>query len=1609
MTIDIRQQSLALIARFAILTLGLLAVSGAQAAQFVLDVVDGAGNPVSGFRYVLQEDTTFAVDPNNPATNADDILSLSFHASNQPVAKAQSDGSGLSGNTDGSSINITSVPPGRYYVSVLPYSGHSIGGMAVNVLPNSEDPSQTLDNVTVTVQANPIPTAQIALFLFQDNFPLNGAPDLPEEDPAASGVDWSQFNIILEEPAGRYGQNGGQVIANAFGDPLGTTYVPNCDPYTADCIATLGDGTLQPDPVTGTLLIKNLAPGKYGIIVNPPTGQGWQQTSTIEGTKVIDAWVKANEPPFFVEFGFPGPHVFMGFTQDFNTLTGAGATITGAVTDIHMSRPPVFDFNSGRAFPSCWTALNLMPSGETLSAAPCGPDSDFNFASVPAGSYTITIFDSNLVAVIATLPITVDPGETTCNGGGSCDLGPDVGVFNWFHRLNTAIFSDDNHNGFWDANEGPAGSERGPVQVRWRDGTIYQAFGTDTEGLAPFDTVFPFFHWLVAEVGFTRDKITGATFVVDAGGPVDKTTDLFPGFGELTPQEQCGSHDLVTGACIDPILNPNTGDNLSRTELGPVLTQAFQGFLGQTNVLQFGMAPYVSFTDPVFNFPDPPILPQFVGENGGISGMVLYATVRAEDDPELAAAEPWEPGVPRVQVALYADGDIDCFPQGDFPNSDCDIDWNGNGNLDPDDLAIDDVNGNGTIDLADVDNYPLGWGDPDCVNDPASPGNECNVGDEDIDRNADGVFDYGDALNVTWTDSWDDSQPTGCQGVNNTPASTIEPPITDDRCFDGMRNFNQVRPGVFDGGWAFADYSADALTAAGRGALVTKLDAFYANRIALVGDTDAGIPKIPEAWMIPGQYIVEAATPPGYKLMAEHHKNVDFGDEYVPAPQAFPAICVGDDHTVPPYLAMATKDGGGFDLIPGIDPADAAAPFADETRPLCDRKQLQLSSAQNAAVDFYVMTDVPIAGNVSGVALNDLANEFNPNSPAFGEKYAPPFTPVGFYDWNGAQVNRVYADQYGKFNALLPSTYTANLPQPSGMSPNMIVSCMNDAGPIPNPAFPADPDAPEFIVDPFFNPQFSQFCYTFQYMPGAITYLDTPVESIAAFANPIGFPVDCERPTRTPMIQRVQRRNNSGGGGPFVAAGGTVANPQQIRVLSMGGNVQVPNPEWDGVDQATRFITRNYNFGGSPGTLQLEDADGNRTDLNIINWSGTRIDAEVDPGQAPGEYQVIVTREGGVPDPVESPLGVTLTVGVNVAGTDYGVRPNSDGAPYSMDELYSVIAVGGNNGFATIQEGIDFAAAGDLILVAPGVYDELPIMYKPVKLQGWGAGAVTINARQVPTEKILAWRAKADQLVLDGEIDPLPGQDLPLPGFPALGAPQFATEEGAGIFVAGKRTGLNRFGRPENRGARIDGFTIVGASQGGAIVANGYNQFLNISNNRLTTNAGFFGGGIRIGHPTLTNEVDGLNHTDAVNDRIRIHHNHIAQNGNTFGGSGAGISLHTGADAYQVKQNWICGNYSQGDGAGIGHLGRSHRGVIEDNIINFNESFAQANPVDGGGIFVGGKPALQATNGLLLSPGSGTVTIDANIIRGNQAGAGDGGGIRIYQANGVDIANSLDA
>jgi len=114
-------------------------------------------------------------------------------------------------------------------------------------------------------------------------------------------------------------------------------------------------------------------------------------------------------------------------------------------------------------------------------------------------------------------------------------------------------------------------------------------------------------------------------------------------------------------------------------------------------------------------------------------------------------------------------------------------------------------------------------------------------------------------LQVTYTDSWDDSTPTGCQGANNAPGAAVVPAISDDRCFDGLRNFNQIRPAVFDGGFAFADYDLDHINDV-RATARAQIDNYYTN----VGNLNLAYGDQLQLGLLPGDYIVAAATPPGY-------------------------------------------------------------------------------------------------------------------------------------------------------------------------------------------------------------------------------------------------------------------------------------------------------------------------------------------------------------------------------------------------------------------------------------------------------------------------------------------------------------------------------------------------------------------------------------------------------------------------------------------------------------------------------------------------------------------------------------------------------------------------
>jgi hypothetical protein len=299
------------------------------------------------------------------------------------------------------------------------------------------------------------------------------------------------------------------------------------------------------------------------------------------------------------------------------------------------------------------------------------------------------------------------------------------------------------------------------------------------------------------------------------------------------------------------------------------------------------------------------------------------------------------------------------------------------------------------------------------------------------------------------------------------------------------------------------------------------------------------------------------------------------------------------------------------------------------------------------------------------------------------------------------------------------------------------------------------------------------------------------------------------------------------------------------------------------------------------------------------------------------------------------------------------------------------------------------------------------IVTKPVKLQGWGAGSTHIVAAQSLTTQLQTWREKMNVLVncpvaLGGsQITLLPGQgnNLPLATGPCgfeVGTGLFRFDEGAGIFVSARDGVFTSF-----QSGRIDGFSVVGSGTSPGIVVNGYARFLELSNNQVANNQGTLGGGIRMGDPTIA--------VSAQNDHASIHHNHIVQNGSLFA-PGAGVALYAGSDSYRLTDNYICGNFAAEDGGGVAHYGFSPNGLIARNKIVFNQTFVQSvgglgGSGSGGGLLVAGiRPPVG--DPIQLSEGTGSVTINSNLIQGNNAGTSDGAGVMLRSINGRDVVVS---
>ncbi|HKV76920.1 MAG TPA: hypothetical protein VJP02_02195 [Candidatus Sulfotelmatobacter sp.] len=1723
------------------------------------------------YRWIIEEDRTFYVDPNcqkNPAPagcptvtsqGMPAVFGTNFHTSYMPIVAQgcvgtvsceqgqmvldPSTGNHVNAACDiGNGVcraaatknqldpsNVALDPTKHYYISVLPGDamdpGHMMGGAEIA-------PGQT--DVTILVEPQQQPPSKVSVFVFEDDHPLNGEHDasggidiLAPNEPGLGG-----FNITIIDLVGMSGDSAGQLTYDEFGQPLSNALAGTIDPVTkADaCPITANpttgfDGATSPNGITGVIpvcpkyeadgvtlsplagqaVVANMPPGRYGIIATPAAdriaqGEEWLQTNTLDGGKDHEAFLKAGEPAYFQEFGPAGFHVSIGFANPkfindhARNSSGSGLcdpapnggglpcgeVVKGHVTAARMSHPAderLYGSGSNDIFSytQCFASLG-SPEGADFSFAKCDDQGNFTLSNVPAGDWRLTIFDQwndEIVDGIST-PVRVGGGTnaTLCHGSGSngttCDMG-EIGINGWKNNLYTRTFFDTNGDGVSQDNE--LGLALVPTNIRYRDGSISNLNSTDLEGFAGFNEVFPIFNWYVLETDSNRYKNTGTHVINDAGGPADNSSACGNGFPECgtsgllanmarTKEDfslptnlrvpgavYCDNADCAGFSIAARPADGGPGGSTGRIDPAWATSYGWQSFMGQNQLLEFGKQPFAP------------------GENGGIRGHVVYASTRPFDDPALLLQLTWEPQVPNVTINLYKKG---FAPDGVTPTL----------------TKVD------TTMTTSWDNWAQGFRSDGVPNmncpgqDPADP------------------F-YYTLLNQPNLLDWYNAQHGG-------PAVTSLPASSQFKCYDGMHNWNQLQPAPYDGMYKFPSVnSRNPSTGVAAGTNCT------------VCTTGAdGEPMLPT-----GTYVVEMIVPPGYELVKEEDKNILLGDTYE-APVTTQFAGFGNIFIMPDQASVAASYNAANSLNStndlGVQPrhegdtgsvetfwpcvgatrvvpdynslfplAGQNAPFAGASRPLCDRKEVVLQDQMSVLAKFYVFTSTHVAAHFTGIITDDFTSEFDPFSPAFGEKFSPANLPVGVRDWAGNEIARVYSDNHGIYNGLTYSTFSVNPPDPSGYIPQMMVMCMNDRG-------------TGSTADPFYQSAYSQFCYEWSFMPGQTSYMDTPVIPTSAFAPAYNHP-DCAYPDATPAVSEV----DGDGIGPWVAAPGT-SHPITIHSL---GDQSVSSYAYSGPNATTapwntKTITRHYGFGVTQGTGSV--TIGGIT-VNVVSWGDSTIVVTL-PNTAGSQVPLCSLQQqqqfGG---PVGAANGarcgeIVITSGNGKKSVDTVTLTVGGKAPTRL-------AAG-----QTIQSAIDAADPGDLIIVPAGIYHELVAMWKPVRLQGVGAASSIIDANAHPSGILNDWRLRMVCLfglapngvpagynpscglgwshftptTSNPQVDRLPleatvGWDAALSGNLAeqLQEPTLlGAYEGAGITVvskgvrvpngldpwsdgaepggfpagttllqnrpqdcgSGAGTGNNRNPFPSSfqcNPSRIDGLSVTNSSQGGGgIFVHGWAHNLEIANNRVNNNQGTLAGGITIGqgeHPPAYIAGSGTiaapgscqsefgipagTQLPYCFDRfVNIHHNAVTSNASegdelfaaTPSGAG-GVAVCSGADNYQFNYNWVCGNLSTGDGAGVSHLGFVWDGSIQHNSILFNQATNPTTPSNGGGLLImsapdtdpvcPGEPDADCSHAFgTVGDGLGrNLVINANLIMGNAAEAGSGGGIRFQGVNGAEV------
>src|SRR6266436_832106 len=339
-----------------------------------VSVVDGKDKTtaIPDYRWIIEEDRTFYVNPNcttntttPPAgcpTGIVPTFGTNFHTSYMPLVATScvgptgavacetgqtvfdpatgthvptvcdvGDGVCRTNASQQTPVNPSQVhldPTKHYYISVLPgdagnpfisgntIGGHGMGGSPIACVPVAPavtcTASGTFPPVTVLVEQTPFPPSKLSVYVFQDDFPLNGEHDggggIDVLSPNEAGLGY--FNIILFDDAGGTGDATGQMTYDMFNMPLNNSLAGTIDPATGfDACPISTQATADPTqkgftgtivtcpkyesdgktltPLAGQAVVANLMPGRYGVVAFPgadriANGEEWLQTNTLQ-------------------------------------------------------------------------------------------------------------------------------------------------------------------------------------------------------------------------------------------------------------------------------------------------------------------------------------------------------------------------------------------------------------------------------------------------------------------------------------------------------------------------------------------------------------------------------------------------------------------------------------------------------------------------------------------------------------------------------------------------------------------------------------------------------------------------------------------------------------------------------------------------------------------------------------------------------------------------------------------------------------------------------------------------------------------------------------------------------------------------------------------------------------------------------------------------------------------------------------------------------------------------------------------------------------------------------------------------------------------------------